>query len=138
MGSPRYDIVSGVQAVNAFSVANITSSTTTHGAILDMQNAYSAMCTFKLGTVTDGTYTILVEEGNDSGLSDAATVAAANLIKPDPAGAVLSTSNQVLRIGYAKGNFRYVRFSIVSAGVTSGVTNVLALAHLGTQRQQPV
>ena len=61
--------------------ANISSDTTTTGAILDTKG-YDLGVTFGLAATgyTDGTYTLLIEEGDDAALADAAVVSGDYLV----------------------------------------------------------
>lgn len=71
-------------------------------------------------TDADATFTVLVEEGDDSGLSDAAAVADADLIGTEAAASFLfSDDNKVFKIGY-KGTKRYVRVTITPANNGAG------------------
>lgn len=127
MSMIRKDLHNNVTQKIALNAAAITTSTTTVGAIIDLQGYDACEFLVQLGVRTDGTYTVLLEEGNDSGLSDAAVVAAANRLGSLP---VLNASNTTGRVGYLVGAFRYVRLSLVSATVTSGVAAAAALAVL--------
>jgi hypothetical protein len=131
----RKDLHNNTKQVNALNAAAIASSTTTVGNIIDLQGFGAAEFIVQLGVRTDGTYTVLLEEGNDSGLSDAAVVDASNRFGALP---VLNASNAVGRVGYRVGAFRYVRLSLVSATVTSGVAAAGAVALLGNADIMPV
>lgn len=121
-----HNVITPAVALNA---AAITSSTTTAGNIIDTQGFESLEFLLTIGTRTDGTYTPLIEDGADSGLSDAAAVADGYLLGTE-AGAALTASNTMSRIGYIGGK-RYVRLSVVSSGVTSGVAAAAAVAIKG-------
>lgn len=136
MDNTRRDLKSGTKAYNAFTPATISSSTTTAGVIIDTKGYSSVLFIFSSGTRTDGTYTPLIEEGDDSGLNDAAAVDDANLISTEAAEAITASST-TKSLGYIPGNKRYVRFSWVSSGVTSGCTLMRAVALLGTPLLQP-
>ena len=113
----------------AFNVAAITSDTTTTGNIIDVSDADGGVnFTFFSGAYTDGSYVLLVEEGNDSGLSDAAAVDDLQLVAQDTSSATapeaqttIAAANKIKRIGY-RGSKRYVRLSIVSTSTSSGAT----------------
>lgn len=74
---------------------------------------------------TDGTHTLLLEEGDDSGLSDAATVGAEKLIGSLPAPAAISADGDTLACVGVHSTKRYVRASVVSTGVTTGAVGSL-------------
>jgi hypothetical protein len=99
---------------------------TNAGSIID--TADYDLGVYFLGVITawvDGTHTLLIEEGDDSGLSDAATVATAKLIGALPAyTAIHANGDTVLSVG-VHSTKRYVRASFVSTGVTTGATGSL-------------
>ncbi len=130
----RKDLHNNTTQVNALNNAAITSSTTTAGNIIDTKGYGACEFIAQLGVRTDGTYTLLLEEGNASNLSDAAVVAADNRFGSLTA---MNASNQVARVGYRVGSKRYVRLSIVSATVTTGVAAAGAVALLGNADQMP-
>jgi hypothetical protein len=108
-----------ITPVQALNIGVIGSSTTTYGNIIDMQEYEAIEFTVQAGSITDGTYVSLLQDGNDSGLSDVATVDTAFVL-----GAISfdnSMDNTVQSIGYV-GKKRYVRLALVSSGVTTGGT----------------
>ena len=115
---------------------SITTNTTTVGNIIDTRG-YEALEYYIIsGSISDGAYAILIEEGNESDLSDATTVADNELLGTlANAGFTDADDATVKRIGYI-GAKRYVRISIVSTGVTSGGT-FSALAVQGTASDNP-
>ena len=129
------DLHSTIFCYNALSNATINSDTTTVGAIIDTAGYESCEFIIKSGTRTDGTFTPLIQDGDDSGLSDAAAVSDTFLVGTEAAAAI-TASNALGRIGYV-GKKRYVRLSIVSTSVTTGCTSFGAVAVLGNCRTQP-
>lgn len=133
----RNDLHNNVTQKVALNSAAISSNTTTDGAIIDLQGYNACEFVIQSATLTDGTYTPLIEEGNDAGLSDAATVSTANTFGTIAAATFVSTDDNVAkRIGYRVGSFRYVRLSLVTTGVTTGGT-IGAVAVLGTPNEAP-
>lgn len=129
------DLHNNLKASVALNTQAISTDTTTAGAIIDTANYDSLEFVVLFGTLTDGTYTLLVEDGDASNLSDAAAVADAQLIGTE--GTIAATAdNTVTKIGY-NGIKRYVRLSIVSASTTSGGT-MGAIALQGTPANAPV
>lgn len=115
--------------------AAITTNTNTDGAIIDTAGYESLEFYLLTAAITDGTYTLQIFHGNDSGLSDATQATVAN---EEVLGSVAVTSanaNSTRRIGYV-GKKRYVRLRIVSTGVTTGGT-MGAVAVLGTPLHGP-
>ena len=88
------------------------------GAIIDRANFDSLEYSINIGATaaTAGTYAVTLEHGNDSALSDAATVAA-----PDLSGTTANASwafgdvNKTRKLGYV-GSKRYSRTTITPAG----------------------
>lgn len=110
--------------INALDPQTIATDTTTAGAIIDCAD-YDNGIYFALlvSNYTDGTYTLKIEDGDDSGLSDAADVPTAQLVY----GALPALSAAVAEGGGAskEGVFstkRYVRASVVSTSTTTGAT----------------
>jgi hypothetical protein len=122
----QFDSANQLAVSVAVNTGTISSSTTTAGNIIDTQG-YNALTFVQLvGSRTDGTYTLTVEHGDNSALSDATTPDATDLVGT-AAGTAISAANTAKKIGYV-GNKRYVRVNIVSTTVTTGaVAGVVAL-----------
>lgn len=131
----EYDISTKLNQALAFNTQAIASSTTTVGNILDTQGYEALDLSLVTGTITDGDYALTIEHGDDSGLSDAATVPAASIIGTLPAFTEDTDDDSVLHCGYI-GKKRYVRVSVVSTNVTSGGT-VSVLATFGHPYSAP-
>lgn len=100
--------------------------------IVDTQGFDSATFAIVLGTLadTDATFVVLVEDGDDSGLSDNAAVADAQLIGTEALAAFTFAADQGARkIGY-RGAKRYLRCTITPVANTGsapiGVVCILA------------
>lgn len=113
----------------------IATDTTTNGSIIDTADQDLGV-SFFLGstTYTDGTFKLVLEEGDDSGLSDATTVPAEKLVTVTGLDAVATGVTAVTADGakYMKvgvhSTKRYVRANVVSTATSSGaVISVLAL-----------
>lgn len=101
----------------------ITTNTTTVGAIFDT-SAHELGFSVLLSAPawTDGTYTLKLEEGEESDMSDGVDIPAAKLIGALPAVSAATVDGAELgKIGVFS-NLRYIRVSIVSTGVTDGAT----------------
>jgi hypothetical protein len=114
-----YDLKSSVEPVVGLNFGAIATDTTTVGNIIDSAGFGSLVLTLVTGTVTDGDYTLVVEHGDDSALSDATTATAADLVGGLPSFTADTDDNLAKAVGYV-GKKRYVRVSIVSANTTSG------------------
>lgn len=101
----------------------ISTDTTTAGPIFDTKDYEMGFTAFIAAVAwTDGTYTMTIQEGDESDLSDATTVAAANLIGSYPAVGALTADGAVLGKVGVFGTKRYVRVSVVSTSTTTGAT----------------
>jgi hypothetical protein len=120
-------------------VAALTNADTAFvSTILDTQNFGSNVFVGILGTNTDAnaTFTVLVEDGNDSALGDNAAVADANLIGVEAMGLDFADDNKVFKIQY-KGLKRYVRVTVTPSGNNSGDVFFAALWIQGHPRTTP-
>jgi hypothetical protein len=89
--------------------------------ILDTANFGSAEFVGILGTNTDAnaTFAVLVEDGDDAALADAAAVDDAYLLGVEAMGLDFADDNKVFKIGYV-GPKRYVRVTVTPTGNNSG------------------
>jgi hypothetical protein len=129
-----YDISSSIAYDSAFNTAAIATDTTTNGEIIDTLGYQSLDFAVLSGTLTDGAYTITLEDGDAANLSDASTVASTSLVGSLPAFAD-TEDNTVKHVGYV-GKKRYVRLSIVSTSTSSGGT-FSAVALKGNAASRP-
>lgn len=130
------DLHHNVGSEIALANQNITTDTTTVGAIIDSKGFESLEFIIASGTITDGTYTLILEEGDDSGLSDAAVVPADEVLGV-LTGFVAADDDTTKRVG-SIGKKRYQRLSILSAATTTGGTNFSATAVKGHPHTAPV
>lgn len=116
----------------------ISGNGTTAGNVIDTKG-YGAL-TFLIvgGTLTDGTYTPLINESDDSGMSGETAVADDFLIGTEAQAALVAATddNVVKRIGYV-GHKRYVTCDVVATSVSSG-GNVSVIAVLSDPQDLPV
>ena len=131
----EYDLHSNIKDETALNTAAISTNTTTVGAIIDTLGYESLEFIAQSGTITDGAYALLLEQGDDSGLSDVAAVPADEVLGA-LTGFVATDDNETVRVG-SIGKKRYQRLSLVSTGVTTGGT-FSAVAVLGNPKSGPV
>ncbi|WP_222337561.1 hypothetical protein [Rhizobium leguminosarum] len=131
----QFDSAQGMAVTTSVNTGAISTSTTTAGAIIDTQGYNSLTAVLNVGARTDGTYTLSVEHGDAANLSDTSTPDATDLVGTTAGSAVAAAQSQK-KLGYV-GNKRYVRFNIVSTGVTSGAT-AGAVAILGRPSVGPI
>lgn len=122
---PVKEQVTRQKVINALEPQAITSNTTTPGAIIDAADFdnglyFSVLCY----AYTDGTYTLKIEEGDDSGLSDAADVDADKQLVYGtlPAVTAAHSEGDVIPKEGVHSTKRYIRASLVSTGVTTGAS----------------
>ena len=133
---PSIDMHTTILTSIGLAIADITTNTTTVGAIIDTQGFESLEWSIQSGTITDGTYTPLLEESDVIGFSPS------NVLDTDfSLGTIANATfgaaddDTVKRIGTV-GKKRFQRLSIVSAGTSTGGTNFGAQAILGHARHQ--
>lgn len=113
----------------------ISTDTTTNGAIVDTHDA-DAGVSFYLGApaYTDGTYKLVIQESDDSGMAGATTVGATQLVEASTATGAVTTGISAItadldafsKVG-VHSTKRYLRAQIVSTSTSSGATiDVLA------------
>ncbi len=101
--------------------ANISTDTTTAGAIIDTAD-FELGLMFALSSTdyTDGTYTLLIEESDDSGMSGAVAITGDKLLGILPVLSSVSVAGVALaKIGVIS-NKRFVRVKIVSTSTSTG------------------
>jgi hypothetical protein len=129
------DLTSRIGPTPAFDTKVISTNETHVGNIIDSKGFESLDFSILSGTITDGTFTALIEDGDESNLSDAATVASTDLIGTLPVFDFDdSESNLIKHVGY-RGKKRYVRLSIVSADTAGGTISAVAI--LGNSKSSP-
>lgn len=128
------DLKNNIKSLNALNIQAITTNATTAGVEIDTQGFDSVTFEIITGARTDGTVTPLIQESDVSG-SYSGSVADDDLIGLE-ADAALSAAQSRSIIGYV-GKKRYVKLSLVSTVVTSGLT-AGASAFLGSAKHNPV
>ena len=141
------DLISNLQVKRGISpVTQTNSDTALVSQIIDRQGYDGVAFLIATGTLSDAdaTFTVLLEEGDNSGLSDNTAVADADMISqtlgtaPETAASFTFThDDQVRKIGYI-GNKRYVRLTITPSGNNSGSAPLCAIALLGRPALRPV
>ena len=128
------DLKNNISVKNALNIASISTNTTTAGVEIDTQGYESVTFEIITGARTDGTVTPLIQETDTSG-SYSGSVDDDNLIGLE-ADAALSVAQSRSRIGYI-GTKRYVKLSLVSTSVTTGLTAGASVI-LGNPKSAPV
>ena len=132
------ELKSNLRCIEALAPQAISSDTTTDGAAIDLRGYDSCLFALHAGTLTDGTYTPVIEESATGTFTGEETaVADADLTNTEANTAMAATDdNTVKTIGYI-GVKDYVRFTLTSASTSTGGT-LGCLAILGHSEQKPV
>ena len=135
------DLYSNIDVRRGFSpAAAVTDNTAYVSQIIDMQGFSAMVFLIQLGAVADvdATFTVLIEEGDDSGLSDNAAVADTDLNGTEALVSFdFADDNLARKIGY-HGSKRYVRMTITPSGNSSGDFFMSASAILHRAAQAPI
>ena len=117
------EIASHVDVIQCLE-ADISTDTTTAGTIIDTAG-YDGGVFFAMGAsaYTDGTFTMKIEEGDESDLSDASVVDDDNRVYQgtiNPAVSAVTADGTILSKQGVFNTKRYVRLSVVSTSTTHG------------------
>lgn len=132
------DITNSLHIKRAISPVSEAGNTALVSQIIDRQGYDSLMFAIATGSLADAdaTFTVLLEDGDDSGLSDAAAVADGELNGTETlAGFRYDDDNEVRKLGYV-GSKRYVRLTITPANNASAAL-ISAVAILGHGALKP-
>lgn len=129
------DIVTLNKGVMALTSRTIATNTTNIGDSIDLTGFNSAGFYIFSGVVTDGVFTLSIEDSDDN--TNWTTVSDSNLNKTIASATFTAVNDNVCKsIGYI-GSKRYVRLKIISTSVTTGGIFV-AVVFLGTPTFVPV
>jgi len=115
------DLMNLIDVKTAISPVSVADNTAQVGNIIDRRGFQGLTFLFNIGSVADAdaTFAVTIQEGDQSNLSDAATVAAADLIGTTAlAGFQFDSDNACRKLGY-KGNKRYVRVTVTPSNNAS-------------------
>ena len=130
----KFDLHNNIHTVPLIApIAARTDDTAIVSAIIDTRGYGSCELVIVTGTNTDAdaTFTVLIEDGDASNLSDNAAVADAELLGTEAlAGFTFADDVETRKIGYA-GNKRYVRATITPSGNGAGNIFIAGVAVLG-------
>jgi len=139
------DATSDLLVKRAISPVSVADNTALVGQIIDGRGFGSLVYAMAIGAAgdADATFGVLIEEGNEPDLSDAAPVADIDLNSQDmgvtaeaAASFTAASDDQVRKIGYA-GSKRYTRLTITPASNASAAL-ISAVALLGRPDLAPV
>lgn len=134
----RFDLMNRLAPARGISpAAAVTDNTAQVSQIFDTQGMMGIAFLAIFGALADAdaTFTLLMEEGDEADLSDAAAVADAQLIGTEALASVdQDADNTVTKIGYI-GSKRYVRATITPAGNAGNA--FIAGVWIGCPEDQP-
>jgi len=135
----KQDLYNNVKVIRAIDYTAVTSgNTTTAGDVIDTAGFESVTFVFEMHGQTDGTYTPIIEDADESAFNVTNAAVADAFLLGTEAGAAFTdnaSDNDVSKVGYI-GKKRYVRASVVQAGGTSG-GNFSAVCILGHPGEGP-
>ena len=135
----KSDLHNSIKAVKAIAPVVVTDTTAQVSSIIDRAGFESVEFLIVTGTLadSDATFAVLVEDGDDASLTDAAEVTNAQFLLGTEAIANFDkdSDNKVIKIGYV-GPKRYVRLTVTPA-LNSGNAPLAAIAVLGQPRSLP-
>lgn len=90
------------------------------GPVVDLQGTEKHFLAVTVGAYTDGDITVLLEDGDDSGLSDAAAVTAADQVRGNLYNVAItpSAANRVYKFELLSKFKRYARATVTGANIT--------------------
>lgn len=139
------DLISNIQVKRGLSPVSVSDNTAQVSQIIDVQGYDSCSFIILTGSLADAdvTFTVLLEEGDASNLSDAAAVADADMVSqtsgtaPETAAAfTFAADDGVRKLGYI-GKKRYVRLTITPANNASAAVLAVGVL-LGHPVHRPV
>lgn len=124
------DQMNNIALKRAISPVSVSDNTAQASQIIDTAGYESLTFAIALGSIADAdaTFAVTLEHGDDSGLSDTAAPAAADIIGTTTlAGFQYDSDNACRKVGY-KGTKRYVRLTITPTGnASAALMSVIAI-----------
>ena len=133
-----FDLFNNLHPLLGFAPVVATDDTPLVSAIIDRRGYEGLTFVIATGVLADvdATFAILIEDGDDSGLSDAAAVADSDLLGTEAlAGFTFADDSETRKVGYI-GSKRYVRLTVTPSGNT-GNAPLAAVAILGRPHTAP-
>jgi hypothetical protein len=132
------DLHNNIGVKRVISPVSVADTTALVGQIIDRQGFESLEYVIATGSIADAdaTFTVLLEEGDSATLTDAASVADADLLGTEAlAGFQFDDDDECRKLGY-KGNKRYTRLTITPVANASAAL-ISAVAILGNPVSTP-
>jgi len=132
------DMMNKIHVARVISPVSEAGTTALVGQIIDKKGFESLTYVIATGSIADAdaTFTVLLEEGDNSALSDAAAVADADLLGTEVLAAFqFDDDNETRKLGYV-GSKRYTRLTITPVANASAAV-IAAVAILGNPAVAP-
>lgn len=132
------DLMNKIHTARVISPVSVADTTALVGQIIDKKGFESLTYLIATGSIADAdaTFTVLLEESDDSGMSGATAVADADLLGTEAlAGFQFDDDNETRKLGYV-GSKRYTRLTITPVANASAAL-VSAVAVLGHPQIAP-
>jgi hypothetical protein len=132
------DMMNKIHVARVISPVSEAGTTALVGQIIDKKGFESLTYVIATGSIADAdaTFTVLLEEGDNSALSDAAAVADADLLGTEVLAAFkFDDDNETRKLGYI-GSKRYTRLTITPVANASAAV-IAAVAILGNPAVAP-
>lgn len=132
------DLHNNIAPKRVISPVSVSDNTALVGQIIDRQGFNALEYIIATGSLADAdaTFTVLLEEGDNSALSDAAAVADGDMLGTEAqASFTFAADDKVFKLGYV-GNKRYTRLTVTPAGNASAAV-IAAVAVLGEPFSAP-
>jgi len=132
------DLANVIHPLRVISPVSVADTTAQVGQIIDKKGFESVTYVIATGSIADAdaTFTVLLEEGDNSALSDAAAVADADLLGTEALAAFqFDDDNETRKLGYI-GSKRYTRLTITPVNNASAAV-ISAVAILGHPQIAP-
>jgi len=132
------DLMNKIDVKRVISPVSVADTTAQVGQIIDKKGFESLTYVIATGSIADAdaTFTVLLEESNDSGMSGATAVADADLLGTEAlAGFQFDDDNECRKMGYI-GSMRYTRLTITPVANASAAV-LAAVAVLGHPQIAP-
>jgi len=133
------DLHNNIMPKRVISPVSLADNTAQVGQIIDRQGYESLEYLIATGSLpdADGTFTVLLEEGDIANLSDAVAVADKDLLGTEAlASFTFADDNKLFKLGY-KGVKRYTRLTITPANLAAAAELICAIAVLGDPSNAP-
>jgi hypothetical protein len=111
----------------AVAIAPAVYTATEVGAIIDTDGAEGLEFIINSGVLTTGTWTPLIEDGDDAALSDAATVASDLQIGTTADATFAATDDDSVKKVGVVNHKRYVRLTLTGASTPNGLIGAIAV-----------